>query len=797
MSDSVKYISNKQYHKSNYDEALKYLIPEIYFEEDAQNNPKEIDILDQVINSNLRIIGNISDILYITPIAGTSFSGLDTASGISKYFVKQNNLTDIDANDFERKILIPLNTDLKDFRTSAEFSDYLKDYLLPNIRLNNPTLNFDGNDPADNHKYLINNLSWLYFLNLDDATLDYNPSSYVHDLLVDKIYVSNKVTLNDGIKGLITYIWKNYSDFPLWNSLKLIPASFTPSMATDEFTDGEQQLSKLLTLIDIIYSPLYIDSGDLRVKTAIDDYLQNGYLIEKKISTGPFIKLVKAISYSFADYSNSVDLLETLNDINYCPDELLPYLADLIGWRLLGSEPDRWRLQIVNAVKIYKSMGTKKAIQFAADSVFGQDVFDVSTNISEMWESYIPNLIYYALATESKLFESYDTWTFDKANTIGIGPYNTSSFDVNIRQAVDYVVLQLVSSFPDTFYFNGEKFPLNSTDFIFNYRGRDYPIPPFEEYKYYLNIKVNYDLVDSLIDKLICLSVSQDFAIKVGNYIKQQLLNIDREDVRLSSGFLFFTSSIEYPPNFDDVISDIDNYNPEYLALWNGKSSNFLLTFETSSFDFAKDSLEADSREALKIASEVVKEFSPAHAIPNILASARVTDDYEATNTEFNYINVDKVEQAGISFSSCYLSNRGTSGIAMNFYKRGINSAGATFSREQADGIFDFAVSSQSAYIVPRKAHRRRNFKFILPKDGFYDRTGFNMPLSFQSYITSSNYYPLGFIPSSLTYQGISNYNNIPPVYDKCETFQSINSYYGVAVSSTYPIRGWKPSINN
>ena len=57
----------------------------------------------------LNLIGNISSVIYVSSITGAAFSGLDTPEGISQFFVKQNNLTDIDANDFERNILIPLD----------------------------------------------------------------------------------------------------------------------------------------------------------------------------------------------------------------------------------------------------------------------------------------------------------------------------------------------------------------------------------------------------------------------------------------------------------------------------------------------------------------------------------------------------------------------------------------------------------------------------------------------------------------------------------------------------------------
>jgi hypothetical protein len=822
MSSPIKYIDTKRYHKSNYDNALKYIIPSLYFEEDEKLKEKEIDIVDRVINSHLNIIGNISSVINIGSVTGSVFSAMDTPEGIAQFFVKQNNLTDLDANDFERKILIPLGKSFRDFNSSSEFSQYVEEELLPGIRLNNPSFDFlDGGTTSDNHIYLINNLSWLYFLNKQYSnTLTYQPYEYVHDVLLDKLYNQETIDLADGIKGLTTYIWKNYQLCASWSSLDILPEEFVPAIALtgDQFTSGTQQLEKLLTLVDVIYSPLHIDNSDARVRDAIDDYLLNSFLITDKKYTGPFTKLIKAFSFAFADYSNDVDRLEILNDLNRCPDEYLPLLAELIGWELFGSEPDRWRLQLANAVDIYRTVGTKRSIQFAVDSILGQDVFDVSSNISELWESYIPNLIYYALATESTFFKKTvvtptlglsnlgiapqeipvkaETWNPELAQRYGISVYNTSNTDTNIRLCVDQIILELVTLYRTSFIFNGKPFPLNSVDFSFNYRGRNFSVPPFEEYPYYLNVRINQNMIDSIIDKLVCYGVRNEFAFQVGNYIREKVFNAP-QTLAVKNGWLLFTSSVEYPTNWGDVISDISNSRPEYFPLWNAKSSYFKVTFDASSFDFSKDSLEADSSETLKIASKAAQRFSPAHAIPEVLLRANEEDDYDFNYTVAQFVNLERVTHGGLAASSAGLSKFGTSGIVISNYKRGITpSSTPTFGRGQVDSLVDSILNPQGASIsaLPRRAFRRRNLKNILPKDGFYNRTGFNMPVSPQDYnLTDNNFFPLGLIPSSMQYVPIPDYNNIPAIYNICENMNSSSVYSGLAVSNTYPVRGWNP----
>lgn len=797
MSNKSRFSKNKNFTKSNFDQALRSVIPYLYYQEDESANNKEIDIFDQIINSQLNILQNVSSIVYVSSISASVYSSIDKIEGFSPFFVKQNSLTDIDCNDFERKILVKLGTSYSKYSTSSEFSDYINYTLLPGIRTNQPTLDFlNGGSTSANHIYLINNLSWLYFLNSSSTTLTYNPSSYVHDLIIDKFFTGGSVRTNDGIKGLTTYIWKNYESIPAWQQLKLLPNDFRPPSLTqnDSYTSGTQQLDKLLTLIDILYSPLYLDSKDTRVKDAIDDYITNGYKLTKEIHTGPFIKLVKAFSFAFADYTDSIDKLETLNDVNLCPDELLPKLADLIGWRLFGSEPDRWRLQIANAVDLYRKTGTKKSIQVAVDSVLGQDVFDVSSSISELWESYVPNLIYYALATESRLLEDLSTWTRDKATNFGILAYSTSSIDENVRLCVDEIIYQTCLKFRSKFLLDRKPFPIDSINFKFNYRNREISIPPFEEYPYYLNVIITDDMVDFIVDKLVCFGVRLSFALEVGEYIKNNTVRTT-DDLAIKNGWLFFTSGVQYASNWNSIIKDITNTKSEYLPLWNGKSSHFKVLLEASSFDFSKTSLEADSSETIKIAAKTAQEFSPAHSIPDVMLLVKDYDNYSNSHAMKTIVRPDKVEnQALFAASSNGYSMFGLSALAMQSYKRGLTpTAVQSFSRWDVDSIAD-SLRNPAATIayLPRRAHRRRNLKNILPKDGFYDRTGFNMPVSLQDYqVQNASFLPLGLIPSSLQYVPITDYNNIPAVYDICEDLRSSKSFNGVSVSNTYPARGW------
>jgi hypothetical protein len=803
MSSPVKFIDNRQYHKSNYSDALKYIIPNLYFEEDYALKDKQIDILDQIINSHLNVIGNISSIINVSSIPGSIYSSLNTAEGISKFFVKQNNLTNISIDDFEKLILLPLNNSFRNFNSSSQFSDYLKNTLLPGIRLNKPTLDFlDGGSVSANHDYLVTNLSWLYFLNLSGPpSLTYNPSSFVHDILIENTYNAKTINLNDAMRGLSYYIWKNYLTKPAWQSLNILPNDFTPlsSITNTTWTSGTQQLEKLCTLIDVVYSPLYIDDGDVKVKDAINDYLNTSYLLTDKKLQGPFLKLLKAFSFAFADYSNQVDRLEILNDLDNCPDDYLPLLADLIGWNLFGTDPGRWRLQLANAVNIYKMVGTKKSIQFIANSVFGQDVFNVSSNIFELWESYVPYLIYYALATESSLLKDFTTWNSQLANNLGCG-FSFSSMDDNLKYCTDKIIKDLVYQFNSQFLLNSKPFPLDTENFVFNYRNKQNPIPPFEEIPYYLDVIITEEMLESISDRLVCFGVREDFANQLIDYIRSHTIDA-LEDYSIRNSWLMFTPSAEYAPNWDSVIENISNNKVEYLSLWNGKSSYFQVLFDASSFDFTKTSLEADSKEVLKITSQAINNFSPAKSVPNVTLRASTEDDYLSDNITFPYLGLDKVDYASLKYTSgAALAGFGMSALVMGTYKRGLTPTSVnSFGRLDVDSLQDNLISSQGTVAnLPRRNHRRRNYKLTLPRDGYYDRTGFNMPTPLNSYSANGyNFLPLGLIPSSQTYVTIPNYSSIPDIYSKCEGLNSSSVYSGLIVSNTYPIRGWRGIESN
>jgi len=798
---------SRNYHSTNLFQGIEYLIPKVYFEEDYTLSGKYVDPIDQLLNSHLVLANNISSILPINPITGTVYSSIDSISGIANYFIIQNDLSELTPDNFEKKILIPLGKSFKDFGTSAEFYNYLSGTFVPGTKVNSPTLSFVGHPNA--HLFLIQNLSWLYFLNTSGhGNLAFSPSSAIVNLL-SKVFIGKTIFLNDSIKLLEEYLWKNYSTCSTFRNLNLIPPDYLPqsyiqTSANLSYVSGIQPLEHLQTLTDILYSPLFIDRRNFKVRSAFETYLNTQTKITTEVLKGPFSRLIKAFSYGFSRIQDDSDKLSILYDLEQCPDELLPELANLIGWSLFGFDPNRWRLQLVNAVDIYKKSGTKVSIQLAVDSMFSEDVFNIEPEIKELWESYIPNLIYYSLATESSALESFKTWTNQLAARLGVNGYSTSSMDENIRFATDAIIYTLVLDYPDNFSLGGKRFPVGTSSFVFNYRGRNYPIPPWEEYPYYVNADLTDELVDKLADLLVCFGVREEFALEVRKYILENTLEA-YDDLRMGNGWLFFTSSVQVPANWTYVLNRLSDKRTEALDFWSNKSSHFKLLLNSSDFDFTKATFEYDSFQAVREASRAVNEFSPAHSIPDIQVVASAIDvfipiDFSAMilgrkyndgyyqppispNPEFQEFVEDRYTKA---FTNSELSGVSTRDLYPS----------STFGREFVDSITDPPFSGSAVVLRLRNAFVRRNFRFGYNQADFYTRDGFNMPISWdlstleKSLPSSLGFLPLGYIPSAGRFMHINNFSAIPDVYSFCVNLNSSAVFSGVAASATFPCRG-------
>ncbi len=914
-----KYTSNpRNYSKRNYVELVELITPEVYQQKDLELSGTELNPVSDLINRHVLVGDNISNIISISGVEDTQTSSLGNISGIAQYFVKQNELTKINPFLFETKILLPLNSSLSNFDTSAEFRSYLSGTLLPQIipasqthpgslEENITTLSAltSNSDASSVHNHLVDTLGWFYFLNTSaDGGLTYSPSSYVLESL-NTLYTGNTLGTLEGIKGLTEYLWKNNETCSFGS---YIPTSFVSGAAdavldtsdgvVATYTSGTQKLDALNTLVEVVYSPLYIDQQDFAVKNAFDSYMDAGTELDDLVSKGPHRKFTNMLGFQFADLSDEVENIGLIYDIEGSPDDQLQYLAQLIGYKLRGNSPAKWRHQLRLAIDLYKKSGTLSAMQTAIDTLIQDSTFDLSGKIEELWESYIPFLIWYSLGTESSLFHSLETWTPRASLEGGVLAYNTSSLEENIKLVTDSILLDAYKADPDQFTFFGDRWPVcefytldkegceeerycivnepemkpfyahietedgyqaykdlyrglgygkaweasytdgplgrgvylagqsarldeadqiepifikfrGDLEFFFNYRGKiNYPIPPFDEIKYYKECSVTKKIVDTIVARLKCFMVTPSFADQVGDYIVENAAT-EETDLGALNEFLFFFKTPQTAPNFNDVMMSISDYEKNLLPLWNGKSSHLFLNFKDTDFDFSKTTLEGDGKYALYEAARVTREFAPAHAIPRVNLTASAEDPFVVSAVDYDYIGLDREDDRAGYTSASILSNYESSGAAMSFATGGGDDGRGsdggrgglnTFKRDKANQITDPILSGTTIITdtgsVSRRALRRRNLKYLLPHEGYYDRTGFNGPVSFDpstlehSMPSSLGELTLGYVASAGRFHPVVDPVSPSGVWNECESLQSSRAFSGVDTSTTFPYRG-------
>jgi len=781
--------SDPNFYKRNYVDVLNIITPKIYQTEDLALSGLQFSPLDTLLESHINLAKNINTVFNISGVGkGAEFISL---SGASQFFIKQNNLTNITTQEFEEKILSPLGKSLKDFNKESDFRSYVEDTLIPNIRLNKPNYLFGLSTQASAHDYLINNLSWLYLLNTSaNGNLAFQPSTLVVDRIVDNFFYYNPITLNEALKDVATYIWKNYTTCSLFSTYELIPSMFLSG--TGRYVSGTQQLDKLHTLIDVLYSPLYLDAKDTRVRDVFELYNSTSKFNKDTTQAGPYSKFLQAISYSMYDVDDQISKLNLLYDIDRCPDEYLPRIADLIGWELLGADSNKWRGQLKNAMIVYKSKGTKKALKLTLESVFGDTSFNVSSEITELYESYIPNLIYYCLATECSALNSHESWTLSKALEAGVPvtSYSYTDMDHNIRTVVDAILRECFSLYPQNFTIGGVPFSVNSE---YDYRGVVNNIPPWELIKYYRYCDIDPRMMNFLEERLTSLGVPRYVVNGFKTYVNQNILT-GTSILSVKNGWLFFTSGVNYPPNRESILRNFEKDKVKYLPLWNSKSSSFNLSLEASSFEFSTYAKSLFTSNGLKSILKAIYEYTPAHSIP--LVDLNITDEDTAGYDEYVCNNVTYSPSSDVFTASSVFA--GFSRVGMN-----MSSLNRDFSRREVDSLGDGVfLSGIGLSGLDRTSVRRRNYQNLINKGGWYDRTGFNMPgyyagsdvQNFNSYI------PLGYIPSAGKFAPVATYQSflydrlssitIPEVYARCEGLNSENQFYGVYSSATFPVRG-------
>ena len=322
------------------------------------------------------------------------------AEGLVKYFIPQNKLTYITPSDFVLEIMGPLGYKLEDYKTSTEFYNFIKDVLFPQLSIaaghvpvvDGPTAPpaftsipiaertnyvFGSND-FQTISYLINSLGLFQLINFqNNQEPDAGSSSAywtqytrnVAQIFTNKIYtLKEPVTLEDFINfftRVIVNLVPDGSDISVDSPLYEM---FTSGVGIFPIT-GEEYSTKndCINKAEVWSKMLYGITDEEQDDTFVSDFL-NKFFVDKYIDDnfkkeGLLEKFQKALGFVVGDIDNKILRIETLNSVENCPSEFLPYLADVIGWKLYGTNEYSWRRQLREARALLQKKGTREGLK--------------------------------------------------------------------------------------------------------------------------------------------------------------------------------------------------------------------------------------------------------------------------------------------------------------------------------------------------------------------------------------------------------------------------------------------------
>jgi hypothetical protein len=860
------------YYKRNYVDALKIIVPDQYIIKDEGDNLETIDIVTASLFSEIEIIQGFTNIFPLQ--ANTIVSGSLGFSGtyfteLPAYFVKTNELNEITPSEFQVEVLEGLNYNIRDYKSEEEFKTFLSGTLLPKLRvgtsttlspLANNTGDAFGTTDSATFDYLKNSLGLFFLLNYDLGDATYNTALYEHlTTPMSKLWKGEPLSTEDAIKALKEYLFINQSKingfFPSF-LMDLYASGTGPSVS------GTQQLENIKTITSIIHSDGQAQKDDTYVRDIFFDYFDPSTIGNTKTDftvnyssalggirllgilpnslvdhlgftkEGNFGKLLRAVSLFMSDINDQVVTLETIKSIEECPEDFLPYLADLIGWNLYTSNSISWRRQLRNAVSLIRKKGTKEGLKQLLSVVLPSIDLDFENNYSEYYESYVPNLIYYLLKTDSTLLKDTSSWTQTDAVLQAGGEYTSDNQDLNIRYIIDHIILDSIKDFPSLFSVRGRPFDISDPEFVFNYRGRDFKAPPWEYEKFYVDCDITEEYVEYLKNKLVCLGVTQEGAESFETFVLENTVSGVQSPELYNNGFMFLTKKYEFPFNYRTIIDSFEKRKLELTTYWSAKSSRFNLTLQEGTTDDSFFKVSAYSQEDFFEALKATKDFIPATAISRLHADVSQAEGLISDVKVFPRVTTQLDSQywdggiasyvvSGLDMrQSVELSTLVGSAVDSSYVHdsrfQNDHSALPVFRRENTElgrfgGMYSdssglgqiFNVSGAPVTTDPgRISKRKRDYSYGLNNCNIYDRDGFNSP-SFRNKGVSGDgleCIPLGMELSTYTFVDVSSHTKLPEVYKACETTQSSSLINGVPTSATFPMRGlddYKHSYHN
>lgn len=685
--------AGQQHFKSNYIEVIRRIVPEYYESTEYNLFGSEEDLQYRVLGSILYLARNVSSLLGAPTTYNLQVSSFSGNESYVPYFVPFNNLTDVSPTTYENYVLRPLGKTFGSFSNKEEFSNFLLTSALPHTQFNYVTEFFGSSfssvvDPnvttmSGVANTLIDKLGWVYFQNTSGTVVDSNSvpvSSFLYSSIMDNLYYGKRIQTSDGVRNLFKWMYTNTKgDSPLWASVreKFVPVPFNnpsstyapdPGEVGNFYASGGQLVSALDTLVSVWVNE--DDPNSLYFRDIVNASLL-GLDVSRMENAGPMGKMLKALAYGFYDVKTSIRDIQYLLDIEQCPEEFLQYLGRYLGWTFFSDDPDKWRDQLRQAIYLYKAKGTRQALVNAVGMVIPSSIYTPNAAVSglqELWESYVPNLLYYTLKTETDLGKSPEvykafrtSWTKSLEASgipITVTNYDPQNQDNNVRFAVD-AILELLNyqynylkiggiPYKETAYW--EQQVSRGAQPGYYYRDAVLQIPPWEESRFYQNCKIGPNIdnfirsVSSILartfDEAGC-GVSSTAANSVAKYILSSVSIKEAEGINepgwgANNSFKFMTSSLQLPFNYESVIKNGDLDSMSVFDFWNSKSSEVHSKFFASSIDFSSNDFTNVAktkigRKGIPTIVNVFRQFAPFHALNKIYVGSSIVDDYWGT----------------------------------------------------------------------------------------------------------------------------------------------------------------------
>jgi len=854
--------------KHNYIDHIVPLVPSLYLDREDLNHGVEEELSYKVLAHYLRLVSTASSVF---PVSGLS------AAELQARFVPANKLTRVTSRDINDYVFAPLGLEIADYTASSDFETVLTSSVLSAIILNGEDqyrsdafrlwVSGDGNSvPGVSglypevstvslaHNKLVEKLGLLYFLNCSgpvplagrDADHVELSSLSVSSLWIDKIFKGKTVTEEDCLATYFEYVWKNrefgYSTLAAHNVMPAEFLSSTAEVSSQTYLSGTQLLDAYKSSLGL-WTNTNMDDSPF-VKDSVEVFLSSTLIPTRFANSGSLSKFLRALGYASYDLNHVVDSLQDLIDIDKCPAQFLDYLAAMVGWKLIGSDSTEWRQQLRNAVNAYRMKGTASGLDAVVEYIFDRDVFYPTSGLTETWESYLPNILYYLVKTESFLTsatgEEARQWTtWWKNNSSVTVNYDPNDMDNNCRFVVDFL-LEYLDNQHKLIHINGKHWKQSdmwkeiqenpNSAKGFEHRGKTVKIPPWEKDRFYSDSYITLDALSSVssilaTDKLHGgLSMTEEAAAYVVDFCKE---NLGLDQIPPMPGdrqrFKFLTSALAVPPNVSSLplrsgtFEDATNLS-DY---WNRKSSVMVLDINAEDVNMSQKDYSKLTLENLRMLHQVFRDFVPLRVMINTVITKSMDDGGGGPWGTGGYLPSGSLclqgDYSKQDPATNIINDVFTSGFMMPVRDGQVSAGDWQEGRYLPDPSATFWNTTADLGILARFASRARNLRYNLP-GRFFSRNGRNSPHSmdfffnytwgdtlttavsagehgylFSSMITSS-FVPKGWNFSSQSYLPVSS-----RIFDASNQIKAGRAGYthprylptetGIGASASYPFR--------